>query len=194
MRRAGDKTFELAACAWNPTWRWRKLERRYRAAKERHTRRWWQILRLLDTGQTAAAVAGSTGYSQQADCAGARPRRLTLQRQAAGSRPSQLALPACLFARAAAGRASMAARQCSECWPIATSPPLMNLEDAQAERYVALLAREISSAPPCCSTGGRSGSRNAKDRGEICLTSWIGLCLDVTGRCRQSRDWCDSAR
>ena len=41
-----------------------ELERRYRAAKEPHERSWWQILWLLAKGQTAAAVAESTGYSR----------------------------------------------------------------------------------------------------------------------------------
>ena len=41
-----------------------ELERRYRAAKEPHERSWWQILWLLTKGQTAAAVAESTGYSR----------------------------------------------------------------------------------------------------------------------------------
>ncbi len=39
------------------------LEQRYRAAKEPHERTWWQILWLLARGQTARAVAQSTGYS-----------------------------------------------------------------------------------------------------------------------------------
>jgi transposase len=41
-----------------------ELERRYRAAKEPHERTWWQMLWLLAKGQTAAAVAESTGYSR----------------------------------------------------------------------------------------------------------------------------------
>src|SRR5215472_15107946 len=41
-----------------------ELERRYRAAKEPHERSWWQILWLLAKGQTAVAVAESTGYSR----------------------------------------------------------------------------------------------------------------------------------
>lgn len=41
-----------------------ELERRYRAAKEPHERSWWQILWLLAKGQTAAAIAESTGYSR----------------------------------------------------------------------------------------------------------------------------------
>ncbi len=41
-----------------------ELERCYRAAKEPHERTWWQILWLLAKGQTAAAVAESTGYSR----------------------------------------------------------------------------------------------------------------------------------
>jgi len=41
-----------------------ELERRYRAAKEPHERSWWQILWLLAKGQTATAVAESTGYSR----------------------------------------------------------------------------------------------------------------------------------
>ena len=39
-----------------------ELARRYRAAKEPHERTWWQILWLLTTGQTVAAVSESTGY------------------------------------------------------------------------------------------------------------------------------------
>lgn len=40
-----------------------ELERRYRAATEATERSWWQILWLLSRGQTARAVAESTGYS-----------------------------------------------------------------------------------------------------------------------------------
>ena len=40
-----------------------ELEQHYRAAKEPHERTWWQILWLLARGQTARAVAQSTGYS-----------------------------------------------------------------------------------------------------------------------------------
>src|SRR5260370_18536563 len=40
-----------------------ELERRYRAAKEPHERSWCQILWLLAKGQTARAIAVSTGYS-----------------------------------------------------------------------------------------------------------------------------------
>src|SRR5260370_29340748 len=40
-----------------------ELERRYRAAKEPHERSWYQILWLLAKGQTARAIAVSTGYS-----------------------------------------------------------------------------------------------------------------------------------
>jgi transposase len=40
------------------------LERRYRAAQEPHERSWWQILWLLAKGQTATAVAESTGYTR----------------------------------------------------------------------------------------------------------------------------------
>jgi transposase len=40
-----------------------ELERRYRQASEPHERSWWQILWLLSRGQTAKAVAESTGYS-----------------------------------------------------------------------------------------------------------------------------------
>lgn len=40
-----------------------ELEHRYRAASEPHERSWWQILWLLARGQTAKAVAESTGYS-----------------------------------------------------------------------------------------------------------------------------------
>jgi hypothetical protein len=41
-----------------------ELEHRYRAAKEPHERRWWQILWLLTVGHTAAAVAAVTGSSR----------------------------------------------------------------------------------------------------------------------------------
>ena len=41
-----------------------ELERRYRTAKDPHERSWWQILWLLATGHTAAAVAAVTGYSR----------------------------------------------------------------------------------------------------------------------------------
>jgi transposase len=41
-----------------------ELERRYRAAKERHERSWWQILWPLTKGQTVAAVSEGTGYSR----------------------------------------------------------------------------------------------------------------------------------
>ncbi|HET8908933.1 MAG TPA: winged helix-turn-helix domain-containing protein [Ktedonobacterales bacterium] len=40
------------------------LERRYRAAHEPHERSWWQILWLLAKGQTATAIAESTGYTR----------------------------------------------------------------------------------------------------------------------------------
>lgn len=40
------------------------LERRYRAASEPHERSWWQILWLLARGQTATAIADSTGYTR----------------------------------------------------------------------------------------------------------------------------------
>jgi transposase len=40
------------------------LEQRYRAAHEPHERSWWQILWLLARGQTATAVAASTGYNR----------------------------------------------------------------------------------------------------------------------------------
>ena len=40
-----------------------ELEQRYRGASEPHERSWWQILWLLSRGQTAKAVADSTGYS-----------------------------------------------------------------------------------------------------------------------------------
>jgi transposase len=40
-----------------------ELEQRYRTASEPHERSWWQILWLLSRGQTAKAVADSTGYS-----------------------------------------------------------------------------------------------------------------------------------
>ena len=41
-----------------------ELEQRYRRATEPTERSWWQILWLLAKGQTAAAVAESTGYSR----------------------------------------------------------------------------------------------------------------------------------
>jgi transposase len=41
-----------------------ELEQRYRTAKDPHERSWWQILWLLATGHTAAAVAEVTGYSR----------------------------------------------------------------------------------------------------------------------------------
>lgn len=41
-----------------------ELERRYRTAQDPHERSWWQILWLLATGHTAAAVAEVTGYSR----------------------------------------------------------------------------------------------------------------------------------
>jgi transposase len=41
-----------------------ELERRYRAAHEPHERTWWQILWLLARGQTAMAIAESTGYTR----------------------------------------------------------------------------------------------------------------------------------
>jgi len=37
------------------------LEQRYRGAHEPHERSWWQILGLLARGQTALAIADSTG-------------------------------------------------------------------------------------------------------------------------------------
>src|SRR5258708_14536569 len=40
------------------------LEQRYRAAHEPHERSWWQILWLLARGQTAIAMADSTGYTR----------------------------------------------------------------------------------------------------------------------------------
>src|SRR5690242_19774938 len=40
------------------------LEHRYRAAYEPHERSWWQILWLLARGQTATAIADSTGYTR----------------------------------------------------------------------------------------------------------------------------------
>src|SRR6266851_2651304 len=39
------------------------LEQRYRAAHEPHERSWWQMLWLLARGQTALAIADSTGYT-----------------------------------------------------------------------------------------------------------------------------------
>jgi transposase len=41
-----------------------ELEQRYRAAHEPHERTWWQILWLLARGQTATAIAESTGYTR----------------------------------------------------------------------------------------------------------------------------------
>jgi transposase len=41
-----------------------ELERRYRTAKDGTLRGWWQILWLLSRGQTAKAIAESTGYSR----------------------------------------------------------------------------------------------------------------------------------
>jgi transposase len=41
-----------------------ELEQRYRAAHEPHERTWWQILWLLARGQTATAIAQSTGYTR----------------------------------------------------------------------------------------------------------------------------------
>src|SRR5215831_510687 len=41
-----------------------ELERRYRAAHEPHERTWWQILWLLERGQTAKDIAESTGYTR----------------------------------------------------------------------------------------------------------------------------------
>ena len=40
------------------------LERCYRGAREPHERTWWQILWLLAKGQTAPAIAATTGYSR----------------------------------------------------------------------------------------------------------------------------------
>jgi hypothetical protein len=40
------------------------LERRYRGATDPHERSWQQILWLLAKGQTATAIAKSTGYSR----------------------------------------------------------------------------------------------------------------------------------
>src|SRR5260221_14026256 len=40
------------------------LDQRYRAAHEPHERSWWQILWLLARGQTATAIAESTGYTR----------------------------------------------------------------------------------------------------------------------------------
>jgi hypothetical protein len=40
-----------------------ELKQRYRAAHEPHERTWWQILWLLALGQTATAIAESTGYT-----------------------------------------------------------------------------------------------------------------------------------
>lgn len=39
------------------------VERRYRQAHEPHERTWWQIVWLVSRGQTAKAVADTTGYS-----------------------------------------------------------------------------------------------------------------------------------
>ena len=41
-----------------------ELEQRYRAAHEPHERSWWQILWLLARGQTATAIAETTGYNR----------------------------------------------------------------------------------------------------------------------------------
>ena len=41
-----------------------ELGQRYRAAHEPHERTWWQILWLLARGQTATAIAESTGYTR----------------------------------------------------------------------------------------------------------------------------------
>jgi transposase len=41
-----------------------ELEQRYRAAHEPHERSWWQILWLLARGQTATALADTTGYNR----------------------------------------------------------------------------------------------------------------------------------
>src|SRR5690242_6742931 len=41
-----------------------ELEQRYRTAREPHERSWWQILWLLATGHSAAAVAEVTGSSR----------------------------------------------------------------------------------------------------------------------------------
>ena len=41
-----------------------ELEQRYRAAHEPHERSWWQILWLLARGQTATAIADTTGYNR----------------------------------------------------------------------------------------------------------------------------------
>ena len=41
-----------------------ELEQRYRTAHEPHERSWWQILWLLARGQTATAIAQSTGYTR----------------------------------------------------------------------------------------------------------------------------------
>jgi hypothetical protein len=81
-----------------------ELERRYRAAKEPHERSRWQILSLLVKGQTAAAVAESTGYSRF--WIGKLVRRYNAQgpeamrnRQYTHSRPGSEppAHPACLY-------------------------------------------------------------------------------------------------
>ena len=40
------------------------LEQRYRAAHEPHERSWWQMLWLLARGQTATAIADTTGYNR----------------------------------------------------------------------------------------------------------------------------------
>jgi len=41
-----------------------ELEQQYRAAREPHERSWWQILWLLARGQTATAIADTTGYNR----------------------------------------------------------------------------------------------------------------------------------
>src|SRR5258708_25934612 len=43
--------------------RFADLEQGYRGADEAHERSWWQILWLLARGQTAIAMADSTGYT-----------------------------------------------------------------------------------------------------------------------------------
>jgi transposase len=40
------------------------VERRYRTAKQAVERTWWQIVWLVSQGQTATAIACSTGYSR----------------------------------------------------------------------------------------------------------------------------------
>ncbi len=78
-----------------------ELERRYRAAHEPHERTWWQILWLLARGQTATAIAESTGYTRYWTLA----NRQTLQRRRAGRDAEQTAHHLVACAAHALGRA-----------------------------------------------------------------------------------------